>query len=801
MIRYKNLNYYFVLIVLILFQVNSLTAQIIMSPWGTNEKRVTGNFLPIHNIYPYTLMTNQGTGQWQYSCYYIPGQKVTIKFIVNTNTLSPKYIFELMDPRQIEITFGTQGTIYVTNTPAGLMRVTEGTGINGYMSIEFNWEDDPDPPTGISAQVDAREAEIRWSRSLEMDVIGYNVYLSNNFYPYYKKMNRIFITNNRFTVTNLITGSTNYVFITSVDAYTNMPNFESERSSVIQFIADKVINVLFYLQKRREDVSGDLYLGGSVSPLDWTPTQTMTYLYNDNWYFSTVIMKGTSLEYKYNIGQNSSKWEDDLPTSSGNRELVISDSDNDGVMVINDVWGTETVINPPPQAPTNFMAVPGNTNVMLLWRKNREIDLAGYRVYRSMKNTNNFSLIAELLNTNYRDSGLWNNTNYYYRLTATDHEKNESGYSRVILAVPSTNAPPVIPTGLNAAAGDSEVTLRWAQNPEGDIQGYLIWRSEDKYSLYTNISPLLSNTVFTDIFVNNNMTYYYKMQAVDTVGQTNQGYSQIVKAVPSTNTTPSVVTGLELSVTGNRSITIKFNPNSETDIAGYNIYYKKENGVQGGPVSSVSPSYTIINSLENGARYSVWVTALDTLGQEGEASEKITATPVPRITDLLTKPSGTETGAVLLGWTSPEKAGDLGSAKRYIVKYSSAPISFFSEFWEADLFCDTFANGAATLESLKVNNLGTGSPGYYFTIGAIYGLDQGIGLSSSVYQNASQSVNHSSGGTFRKKGERVRIDIPPYTIGEEATAVVIRNYSDISKLNDPVLNEKISTANDKVNNH
>lgn len=795
----SKIHLYCMLVIIMCSSV--VSAQKVLSPWGTNIKRITGSTAPLMNSFPYTIMSNCGDGTWQYKCTNIPGRVMKFKFLVNTNVGSTNFIYELRDPREILITFGTQGRTYITNTSAGLLRITEGTNGDQYMLIEMNWEDDPDPPTGISATVDARKADIFWTHSSEIDVIGYNVYLSNNYYPYYKKVNSSFIQTNHFVITNLPLGSTNYVYVTSVDAYTNMPNYESPKSSVVQFLADRVIQVLFYLKKRRADVSDSIYIGGDTDPLDWTPSQKMTYMYNDIWYYSANFINGISIQYKYNMNMNGSQWEGGFSTSSGNREITINDSDNDGVVTINDVWGVGTIINPAPGAPTNIIAVPGNNFILLSWDRNQEIDLKAYRIYKSVKHTNSFNLVNQVTATNYTDTGVLNNTNYYYRIRAIDYNDNESGYSETVMVSPDTNAAPVVPQGLRAVPGSNIVLLSWSANPESDIQGYLIWRSQDQYSLYSNIPSIISNTSYTDSSVINDNIYYYKIQAVDTIFQTNDGFSDIVSVTPSTNPAPLAPASLEVIKTETQSIIISWTPNVEGDISGYNVYYKKENGVVKGPLYTTTAGSYTISGLENGAQYFVWITAVDSGAQEGPASYSVNAYPVPEITDLLAKSSGTETGAVLLGWTSPAEAGDLGDARRYIVKYSTNTLDSFNEFWQAPLFCDTSANVAGTIESLKVNNLGTGCPGYYYTVAAIYGDDQGIGLSTSVFQNASQLINYANGGIFRKTGSTIQVSIGSFSVPEEASAIVIRNYQDIVKMSNESFNSIMNSANEKVKNH
>ncbi len=272
-IKLKELLYSIAIIFLLTFTTNIYSAASITN-WQNFPKRIVGTPSPLMKIPPYIIMTNQGNGVWQFSSYFIPGQSLKLKFMVSTN--GSDYISELQQPKEFTVTFGTQGNVYyLSNTPVGLIRITEGSNTNNaYMMLEFNWEDEPDAPTGIYVQnIQPTSAELHWTKSKELDVIGYNIYISNNYFPYYYKVNSTLIKTNYFKFTNLVIGSSNSVYIKAVDAYTNMPNNESDKSSILTFIADRYITAKFYLKKRRADVQDAVYICGDTPPLDWNFSQ------------------------------------------------------------------------------------------------------------------------------------------------------------------------------------------------------------------------------------------------------------------------------------------------------------------------------------------------------------------------------------------------------------------------------------------------------------------------------------------------------------------------------------------------
>jgi hypothetical protein len=94
-----------------------------------------------------------------------------------------------------------------------------------------------------------------------------------------------------------------------------------------------------------------------------------------------------------------------------------------------------------PAAPSNLYAVAGNQQALLVWKKNTEFDIAGYRVF---KNTvNNPSTASQIGSTNQPDTnflatGLINGTPYYFWVRAIDRYciPRTSGFSNVAYITP-----------------------------------------------------------------------------------------------------------------------------------------------------------------------------------------------------------------------------------------------------------------------------------------------------------------------------------------------------------------------------
>jgi hypothetical protein len=94
-------------------------------------------------------------------------------------------------------------------------------------------------------------------------------------------------------------------------------------------------------------------------------------------------------------------------------------------------------------------------------------------------------------------------------------------------------------------------------------------------------------------------------------------------------TPPNPPTGLIVSGTGSQSVSLNWNDNTDSDLAGYNVYRSTTSGGSyikvNGPLVNAS-DYTD-NSVTNGTTYYYVVTAVDTHSNESDNSGEVSATP------------------------------------------------------------------------------------------------------------------------------------------------------------------------------
>ncbi|MFZ1030600.1 MAG: glycoside hydrolase family 44 protein, partial [Candidatus Acidiferrales bacterium] len=260
-------------------------------------------------------------------------------------------------------------------------------------------------------------------------------------------------------------------------------------------------------------------------------------------------------------------------------------------------------------------ATAGNAQITLSW--SADSGATGYYVKRSTITGGPYTQIATQSSTTYADAGLTNGTKYFY-VVAAYNSAGASANSAEASATP-TLPPPSAPTGLSAAAGNTQITLTWTAS--AGATSYHVKRSTTSRA-ETQISAPTANS-FTDTGLTNGAKYFYVVSAVNAGGES--ANSSEVSATPTAPATPPPTpTGLQ-ATPGNTQVALTWNATT-----GATSYHVKRSTTSGGPFNSTLASPTGTNYTDaaviNGTAYYYVVSAVNATGESANSAQ-VSATP------------------------------------------------------------------------------------------------------------------------------------------------------------------------------
>jgi len=132
---------------------------------------------------------------------------------------------------------------------------------------------------------------------------------------------------------------------------------------------------------------------------------------------------------------------------------------------------------PAPAPPENLKAAENRPReIPLSWRKNPDIKVKSYQIFRSDTENGEFKKISEVPaeKSYFLDKALKDGITLFYKIRTIDKDKLEGEFSEVIFA--TTKKPPEVVEGLKWTVQDNEWLLQWDKNKEIDIKEYIIWR-------------------------------------------------------------------------------------------------------------------------------------------------------------------------------------------------------------------------------------------------------------------------------------------------------------------------------------
>ena len=180
----------------------------------------------------------------------------------------------------------------------------------------------------------------------------------------------------------------------------------------------------------------------------------------------------------------------------------------------------------PPADPKELKGKAEPGKILLSWAPNKEEDLAGYRIFRSMeKKSKHYQLLnqepskkATFINELPKTAS---DNPFFFKIKAVDTSGNESGFSNVVKVKLPDVTPPIAPVFKTFQVKEGMIELSWYPNTESDVAGYRLYRTKagDESDKQVKLNKALiakDERSFTDEGLVAGQKYIYELQAVDT---------------------------------------------------------------------------------------------------------------------------------------------------------------------------------------------------------------------------------------------------------------------------------------------
>lgn len=198
-------------------------------------------------------------------------------------------------------------------------------------------------------------------------------------------------------------------------------------------------------------------------------------------------------------------------------------------------------------------SIMGGTTITVSWgaSSDAENNLAGYKVERSTNGGSSWSQIYQGTATSTTNNVAFGTSSVMYRVKAYDNEGLESGYrTSSQVTVVNNNAPSAPPSIAvpNDVKGGSTLVISWtaASDSDGNLSGYILERSTDGGSTYTQVYKGNALT-YTDTITKGWATVMYRVKAYDSYNA-QSGYTTSTKRTVDNNTAPTITTSSAASL-------------------------------------------------------------------------------------------------------------------------------------------------------------------------------------------------------------------------------------------------------------
>jgi uncharacterized protein len=182
----------------------------------------------------------------------------------------------------------------------------------------------------------------------------------------------------------------------------------------------------------------------------------------------------------------------------------------------------------PPDMPVGLSGTADSAGIVRLkWTPNKETDLFGYRVFRSVSGQDEYSQLthAPITKTFFMDTLNKQdlNASVYYKIIAVDQRQNQSDFSKILEVKKPDLIPPSAPVFKAINSLEGGINIAWINSSSKDIDKHILYRKFKGDSAWVTVREFEpkkkeTETTFTDKDAEPGKNLVYKVEAIDKSG-------------------------------------------------------------------------------------------------------------------------------------------------------------------------------------------------------------------------------------------------------------------------------------------
>ncbi len=187
----------------------------------------------------------------------------------------------------------------------------------------------------------------------------------------------------------------------------------------------------------------------------------------------------------------------------------------------------------PAKAPEGLSAMAADSSATISWQPvtflmdGQDVTYPmEYQLQRSKDGVTFNNIMAPAAATSFVDKGLNNGQSYSYRVQSilmVEGTPVSGGISHVVSVVSIDQTPPAAPTGVTVVQTAAGIKIFWDKSRDADVKGYRVYRRSGKEQSAKQVADVNSvYSIFEDVNVSGNASYYYSVTAYDTAEIANE---------------------------------------------------------------------------------------------------------------------------------------------------------------------------------------------------------------------------------------------------------------------------------------